>query len=125
MLFEDPTVVDDFAAAAQVVLGAPLAIREPGRPLFQLDEDARRAELHGTGFVEVRCEFIDSVQTFDTAAIRALYATMATVLRRPKHEQARTLDALEALIRDDFDGQVARPFRTALYTAQAPISPTS
>ena len=47
-------------------------------------------------------------------------ATMAIVLRRPEPDQARVLDALQALVERDFDNLITRTFVTALYTAQAP-----
>ncbi len=60
--------------------------------------------------------------TFDAAAIRALYATMAIVLRRPERERAHVLDDLQALVERDFGGAITRPFVTALYTARVPTS---
>jgi SAM-dependent methyltransferase len=125
MLFEDPTRVDAFDLAIQTVLGAPLAIVDPGRPPFQIDTDARCADLQAAGFVEVRSEILRTEYTFDAAAIRALYATLAIVLRRPSPEQARVLDALQTLVERDFGGAITRPFVTALYTARAPNKSTT
>ncbi len=124
MLFEDPTMVDDFDVAIRSVLGPPLSIVDPGRPPFQIDVDARCADLHDAGFVEIRSDIIRTDFTFDAAAIRALYATMAIVLHRSKQEQARVLDELQALVDHDFGGLVTRHFVTALYTAQAPTRST-
>ncbi|MDP9332321.1 MAG: class I SAM-dependent methyltransferase [Actinomycetota bacterium] len=123
MLFEDPNTLDDFAAAAQTVLGVSPPIIEPGRPPFQIDETARCAGLRDAGFVNVQSELIRTEQDFDAGAVRALYATMAVVLRRPAHEQTCALDALEALVQRDFGGHVTRPFLTVMYTAQRPTSP--
>jgi SAM-dependent methyltransferase len=123
MLFEDPTRPDDFTAAAQRVLGAsPSSIMDPGRPQFQIDEAARRSELQQAGFVDVASELIASQAQFDAARVRALYASMAIVLRRPPDEQTRVLDTLEALVADEFAGTVERHFLTALYTARNPPS---
>ena len=47
---------------------------------------------------------------------------MAIVLRRPAPEQARVLDALQALVEREFNDLITRTFVTALYTAQAPAS---
>jgi Methyltransferase domain len=120
MLFEDPNTVDAFDSAIQSVLGPPLAIMDSGRPPFQIDVDARCADLRDAGFVEVRSEILQTNYTFDAPALRALYATMAIVLRRPEEERTHVLDALQALVQRDFGGAITRPFVTALYTAQVP-----
>jgi SAM-dependent methyltransferase len=124
MLFEDPSTVDAFDLAIQTVLGPPLAIVDPGRPPFQIDAEARCADLRAAGFVEVRSEMLRMQYTFDASAIRALYATMAIVLRRSAHEQAQVLDALQTLVERDFGGVITRPFVTALYTARNPVEST-
>lgn len=120
MLFEDPTTFDAFDRAIQSVLGPSQSIVDPGPTALQIETEARCATLREAGFVEVRSEVLRSVHTFDGAAIRALYATMAIVLRRPEPDQARVLDALQALVERDFDNLLTRTFVTALYTAQAP-----
>ncbi len=120
-LFEDPTAPDDFAKAAERVLGPSPAIFEAGRRIpMQIDAAARCAALRDAGFIEVRSELMHTIVTFDAHALRRLYATMAVVLKHPDAERRALLDALEALVRDDFDGEVARPFVTAVYTARVP-----
>jgi SAM-dependent methyltransferase len=122
MLFEDPTALDDFDRAIQTVLGQSQSIIDPGPNSLQIETDSRCADLREAGFVEVRSEIMRTVHTFDSTAIRALYATMAIVLRRPESERAGMLDALQALVERDFDDLVTRTFVTAMYTAQAPAS---
>jgi SAM-dependent methyltransferase len=122
MLFEDPTMLDDFDRAIETVLGPSQSIVDPGPASLQIESDARCAHLRAAGFVDVRSEIIRSVHTFDSARIRDLYATMAIVLRRPEPEQAAVLDALQTLVERDFDDLVTRTFVTALYTAQTPAS---
>jgi SAM-dependent methyltransferase len=122
MLFEDPSAFDDFDRAIQTVLGPSQSIVDSGPTSLQIETDARCATLRQAGFVGVRSEILRSVHTFDSTTIHALYATMAIVLRRPEPEQARVLDALQALVERDFDNLVTRTFVTTLYTAQAPAS---
>ena len=50
--------------------------------------------------------------------MRALYASVAHVLRRSPEEQAAVLDRLEALAREDFGGRIERLFVTALDTGR-------
>ncbi len=120
MLFEDPTVLDTFDRAIQTVLGPSQSIVDPGPSALQVETEARSATLREAGFVDVRSEIVRSVHTFDGTGIRALYATMAVVLRRLEPDQARVLDALQALVERDFDNLITRTFVTTLYTAQAP-----
>jgi SAM-dependent methyltransferase len=120
ILHEDPTALDAFDRAIQTVLGPSQSIVDPGPTALEIETDARCATLREAGFVDVRSEILRSVHTFDGSAIRALYATMAIVLRRPEPDQARVLDALQALVEHDFDNLITRTFVTALYTARAP-----
>jgi hypothetical protein len=119
-LFEDPTHLDDFDQAIQTVLGPSQSIVDPGPAALQIEADARCAALRDAGFVEVRSEILRSIYTFDGAAIRALYATLAIVLRRSVPDQVRVLDALQELVERDFGNLITRTFVTALYIAQAP-----
>ena len=59
-------------------------------------------------------------RALDAGQVRALYASVALVLRRSPAEQALVLDRLEALARDRFGGRVERLFVTALYTGRRP-----
>ena len=121
MVFEDPSRPDEFTRAVDAILGSTSGrVVEPARRPFQLDEHACRSELRQAAFVDVDSEIIEADVEMDVAQLRALYATMAVVLRRPALEQARVLDALETLVQDDFGGRVTRPFPTALYTARKP-----
>ena len=124
MLFEDPTKLDDFDRAIETVLGPSQSIIDPGPNSLQIETEAQCAHLREAGFVDVRSQIIRSVHTLDGTAIRALYATMTIVLQRPEPERTPALDALDALVKRDFDDQVTRTFVTALYTAQAPASAT-
>jgi hypothetical protein len=49
---------------------------------------------------------------------RALYASMATVIRRPPDEQRRVLDEVERLATQMSEGIVRRQFVTALYSGR-------
>ncbi|MDP9334493.1 MAG: class I SAM-dependent methyltransferase [Actinomycetota bacterium] len=121
MLFEDPTRRDDFADAAESLLGgSPSSILEPAQRPFQIDEVKRRSDLRNAGFADVESELIRSELDMDATQVRALYATMAIVLRRPQHEQRQALDAIEALVHRNYGGRVTRTFLTALYTARNP-----
>ncbi len=72
------------------------------------------------GFEDVESEIIKRPAVLDAGQVRALYASVATVLRLEPDEQRIVLDGLEALVRDTFGGQIERVFVTALYTGRRP-----
>ena len=122
-LFRDPSQPDGFTTAVEELLGPSTrgAFDEPERPPFQLDDEHRRRDLAAWAQaqdVESRIESWSSVLTPSQA--RALYASMATVIRRPLSEQQALLDQIEVLASDTFGGSVERNFVTALYTGRCP-----
>lgn len=115
----DPGHPDSFAEAVEQILGPATrgTFDESGRPPFQLDEEHRKRDLAAwAGLVDVQSELFHWPCLLSPAQARALYASMATVLRRPLDEQVRLLDAIEHLAADQFGGMVERRFVTALYT---------
>jgi SAM-dependent methyltransferase len=122
-LYGDPKATDQFTRAVDVILGPSTrgAFDELGRPPFQLDVEHRLRDLRRWGsFVDVTAEIFETASVLDSERARALYASMATVLRREPDEQATVLDAIERLVEDDFGGAVERRFVTALYTGRRP-----
>jgi SAM-dependent methyltransferase len=120
-LFRDPSATDPFTQAVELILGPSTrgAFDEPGRPPFQLDVEHRLRDLRRWGNVDdLRADMIEKTSVLDSNRARALYASMATVLRRSPSEQAVVLDAIERLVEDEFGGVVERRFVTALYTGR-------
>jgi SAM-dependent methyltransferase len=122
-LFRDPGRPDPFAQAVEEILGPSTrgAFDEPGRPPFQLDREHRLRDLdRWAGLSRLESEQFHSPCVFSAREARALYASMATVLRRPAGEQERLLDAIEELVVHRFGGEVERQFVTAMYTGRRP-----
>jgi SAM-dependent methyltransferase len=121
MLFDDPTRPDELAPHMQRLLGVSSTFATPtgGLP-FPLDEKGRLPELHQAGFLDVESEIIRSEVTMDAADVRALYASMTLILGRPPGEQAQLLDAIQAIVGDEFGGKVERHFVTGLFTGRNP-----
>jgi len=120
-LFRDPDKPDPFSVAVEELLGTSTrgAFDEPGRPPFQLDDDHRRRDLAVWANAQVVGSRIVSWTALLTPPqARALYASMATVIRRPIPEQEKLLDQIEALAAGAFGGQVERNFVTSLYTGR-------
>ena len=92
---------------------------EPGRPPFQLDESHRRRDLtRWAGLNDVKSEIITWTCVLTPVQARALYATMATVIRRSPEEQLRILDEVERITTELPGGIVRRRFVTAIYTGR-------
>jgi len=121
-LYHVPDRADPFGDAADEVLAsARRGFDEPGRPPFQLDEEHRRRDMAElAGLTDLGSERIRWSRRLSASEVRALYASMATVLRRPADERARVLDAIEGLVERDFGGFVDRPFFTIAYFGRRP-----
>jgi len=120
-LFRDPNQSDEFSLAVEDVLGPATrgVFDEPGRPPFQLDESHRRRDLtRWAGLNDVKSEIITWTCDLTPVQARALYASMATVIRRPPKEQLRILDEVERIATEMPDGIVRRRFVTAIYTGR-------
>ncbi len=122
-LFREPESADSFTEAVEALLGPATrgAFDAPGRPPFQLDQEHRLRDLAAwAGLVDLEAEVFRSPAVLNPSQARALYASMATVLRRPEVERRRILDLIERLVIERFDGRVERRFLTALYTGCRP-----
>jgi SAM-dependent methyltransferase len=122
-LFRDPSHPDPFSIAVEQLLGPETrgAFDEPGRPPFQLDHEYRERDLaEWAELDEVASTLVRWTCVLTSSQARALYASMATVIRRPITEQVELLDGLERLATETFGGRVERNFVTALYTGRRP-----
>jgi hypothetical protein len=123
-LFRDPYQPDEFSQAVEQLLGPATrgAFDEPGRPPFQLDELHRRRDLtRWAGLEDVSSQVTSWTCELTPVQARALYASMATVIRRPPDEQRRILDGVVRLAAEMSEGVVKRQFVTALYTGRKPL----
>jgi SAM-dependent methyltransferase len=122
-LFRDPSQPDPFSTAVEELLGPGTrgAFDEPGRPPFQLDSEHRQRDLIRWAQLEgVTSTLAPWTCALTATEARALYGSMATVLRRPEAEQLELLDAIERLATETFGGEVERRFVTALYLGRRP-----
>ena len=122
-LFRDPNQPDAFSTAVEELLGPSTrgAFDEPGRPPFQLDGERRRRDLAVWAEAQdVQSRIVPWTCVLTPPQARALYASMATVIRRPLAERQALLDQIEALASEASGGRVERNFVTALYTGRCP-----
>ncbi|MCU1426486.1 MAG: hypothetical protein JWL83_486 [Actinomycetia bacterium] len=118
-VFGDPGRADPFHDATKDLVGDGSNADEPGRPQFELDVAARQFDLvQRAGLVDVEAELLPWTVRMSSMELRALYASMIAVRRRPQPEQQRVLDTLVSIADDEFGGVVERPFVTSLYTAR-------
>jgi SAM-dependent methyltransferase len=122
-LYQDPFSPDEVSQAIEAILGPRTkgAFEELGRPPFQLDVEHRLRDLEQWGhFHNLEAEMIRTQRVLDARQMRALFASIAFVLRRSPTEREAVLDAIEELVRDRFEGRVQRQFVTAVYTGLRP-----
>jgi SAM-dependent methyltransferase len=120
-LFRDPAQPDEFSQALDHILGPVTrgAFDETGRPPFQLDEPHRRRDMtRWAGLDDVTSQVIPWTCEMTPVQARALYASMATVIRLPPDDQRRILDGIERLATEMSEGIVRRRFVSALYTGR-------
>ncbi|MGH8986706.1 MAG: class I SAM-dependent methyltransferase [Acidimicrobiia bacterium] len=120
-VFGDPDRPDPFDDATRTLLEENDAPSPPRQPQFELDVAERTRDLaNRAALVDVTGELIRWTVRLDPDAVRALYASMIRIRRRPAEERERLLDAIAAVAAHEFDGMVERPFVTAIYTARRP-----
>jgi SAM-dependent methyltransferase len=120
-VFGDPDRPDPFHEATKKLLKEHDALVSPDQPVFELDVPGRTRDLaNRAGLVDVESELIHWTIRLDSAALRALYASMIRIRIRPPDERERLLDAIAAVAEHKYGGVVERPFVTAIYTARRP-----
>ena len=120
-LFRDPDLPDAFSTAVEELLGPTTrgAFDEPERPPFQLDDEHRRRDLAlWAQAQDVESRIVPWACVLTPPQARALYASMATVIRRPHSWQKALLGRIEVLASETFGGGVEHNFVTALYTGR-------
>jgi SAM-dependent methyltransferase len=120
-VFGDPDRPDPFHDATRKLLEEHNALAPLDQPQFELDVPERTRDLADrAGLVDVDGELIRWTIRLDSAAVRALYASMIRIRTRPTDERHQQLDAIAAVAEHEYDGVIERPFVTAIYTARRP-----
>ncbi len=120
---ESRPIPDPFRDAIDPIVGdLPSSPSEggSGRPRFALDVEARTAALRAAGFEQYEHELIRWSFGWNTAGIRALFATFSPIARLDEPRREAVLDAVAKVAVDEFGGQVTKPLLTSLYTAHVP-----
>lgn len=118
-IFDDPDRPDPFRDELQARTGEE-GLGGQGRAGFQLDVEARKRDLTRLGgFENVTGELHHWTAHMDAARLKALYASLIDVARRPEDEKSRLLRHVEAAA-EVVGPTVARPFVTAFYSGQKP-----
>jgi SAM-dependent methyltransferase len=119
--FGDSFGVDHFHEATKhfmVPLGKPAA-NAGGQLPFPLDAEARLADLRAAGvFEEIDHEIMPWPARFNSSQVQALYSTFPNISGLPEPRRSEILDALAAVVENEFDGLVERTFYTSIYIAR-------
>jgi SAM-dependent methyltransferase len=116
-IWNDPDEPDEFDRAMELLLREPSGPSPVHSGSYQLDVEARRADLQLAGLEQARAHIIRTIVTLDALQMRDLWATTAVVLRRDAQGRRAVLDSIKRLVEQSFDGAVTRTFVTAMYTA--------
>ena len=120
-LFGDDARSDPFRDAIDPIVGGlPSSPHEGvlGRRRFPLDVEARTSALVAAGFEPHEHELIRWSFEWNTAGIRALFATFSPIARLEEPRREAVLDAVATVAADEFAGHVTKPLLTSLYTAR-------
>jgi SAM-dependent methyltransferase len=112
-------IVDELLATRGVELEESPATSQGGTR-HGLHVEARREALARAGFELIEHELIPWSHTWDSAGIRALFASFSPIIRLDEATRADVLDTVEAVAERDFGGSVELPVLTSLYTARRP-----
>ena len=116
--FGDRLRPDPFRAAIDPIVSGLMS--SPGARGFAHDVDLGLEALASAGFGSCEHEFVRWDYEWDTAGIRALFASFSPIARLEEAERQRILDAIARVADDEFGGRVAKPILTSLYTARKP-----
>ena len=112
--------VDEILAARGIELEESPAVSAGGGPRFGLDVEGRLEALAHAGFEHIENELIPWSHTWDSARMRALFASFSPIIRLDDATRAAVLDAVQTVAERDFGGSVELPILTSLYTARRP-----
>ena len=124
-LFGDDTRPDSFRDATDSIMEElpPSPHEGSGKPRLPLDTEARTVALRAAGFEQLEHELIRWSFEWNTAGIRALFATFSPIARLARAHREAVLDAVAKIAADEFGGHVTKPLLTSLYTARRPDRP--
>lgn len=113
-------ILDEVLAARGVELEQSPATSAAGGQRHGLDAEARQEALAHAGFEHIEHELIPWSHAWDSAGIRALFASFSPIIRLDDATRAALLDTVQAVAERDFGGSVELPVVTSLYTARRP-----
>jgi SAM-dependent methyltransferase len=120
-VFSDTAGDDPFHQATQPLL--KVLERSPAqgssiRPGFALDVDSRIAAMKSVDdFTDISYQIVERKIVYDSARLKALYATFSPISLLEPVERHMLLDQLELVAERDFGGRVERTILTPIYLA--------
>lgn len=125
--YRNPSCGDPLAQGITALLGDVALPPSEGRNgHYSLDVALHTAALTGAGFADVQHQRYRFERTLTAAEVRALYASYSYVRALPEQRRIELLDAIAALVDEQFGGRAPNVVITAAYSALregvAPIS---
>ena len=119
-VYREPNIGDAFAEAVLPLLaGIDLPPSEAVGGHYSLDVPLHTGRLAAAGFEEIEHRVFRRARPLTPAAARALYASFSLVRQLPPVRQTELLDAIEAIVRDQFDGLAPAVVLSPIYLATA------
>jgi SAM-dependent methyltransferase len=120
-VFGETSTDDPFHHATQRLMKGweqPPASGPNLQPGFALDIEARKTALQSVGgFTDISCENFRRTIVYDSAKLKALYATFSAIALLDAVDRRKLLDEIESIADRDFGGRVERPIVTPIYLA--------
>lgn len=125
--YRNPSCGDPLAQAITALLDdVALPPSESRNGHYSLDVALHTAALTGAGFVDVQHQRYRLERTLTAAEARALYASYSYVRVLPEQRRVELLDALAALVDEEFGGSAPNVVITAAYsTLRESVAPIS
>jgi SAM-dependent methyltransferase len=121
-VYHDPARPDAFGKATAGLFSGLEQDPEAtsNRPAFALDINSRLGELRSAGFTEVQHRLFSQQIAFTPERLAALYATFSRVRMAPEDKRAHLMSEVERIVREKFDGAVARDISVSAFVARKP-----
>lgn len=119
--YRNPGIGDAFADATLPLLaGLALPPSESDVGHYSLDTHLHRSRLAAAGFARIDHRLFRRERRLSATEVRRLYASYSFVRTLAPDRQATLLDAIAALVEDEFGGSSPNVVLTAIYVASRP-----
>lgn len=117
-VYRQPGIGDAFSDAVEPLIeGLALPPSEGGEGHYSLETSSRIEQLRQSGFLDTRHSIFRRERILRPDQARALFESYSFVRSLPEEERSDLLDAIEAVVREQFGGAAPCQVLTPLYIA--------